>query len=127
VTCRICEMMTLNEIHYNFTKSTILSVICLDLKSHYRQSMILHIESNGGYVHHTQLNVVHYYIEKESWQMKNQNPHVLSYCVVLSQYQLRVSKYEPDFSDSVVSFNSSSSRYTVYEVGIIVNNMIVDW
>jgi hypothetical protein len=30
---RICEMITLNEIHYNPAKSTFLSVVCLALKS----------------------------------------------------------------------------------------------
>jgi hypothetical protein len=38
--------------------------------------MLLCIESTGRCTHHKQVNVVCYYIEKESWQLQSQNHHV---------------------------------------------------
>ena len=63
---RICEMMTLNEIHYNLATSTFLKVVCLVLKSPHTQNMLLRIESTGRCTHQKQVKVVCYYIEKES-------------------------------------------------------------
>jgi hypothetical protein len=64
--CRICEMVTLNEIRYNHATSTFLSVVSLILKSRHPQNMFLRIESSGRYAHHRQVKVVYYYKEKES-------------------------------------------------------------
>ena len=63
---RICEMMTLNDIHYNLAASTYVYVACLVLKRPHTQNMLLRIESIGRYTHHMQVKVVCYYIEKES-------------------------------------------------------------
>jgi hypothetical protein len=59
-------MMTLNEIRYNPARSTVLSVVCLPLKSSHTQNMLLFIESIGSYTgtHLKQVKVVYYYIEK---------------------------------------------------------------
>jgi hypothetical protein len=55
---RICKMMTLNEIHYIHPTSYHLSVVCLVLRSHHTQCMLLRIDSSGKYTHHNQMKVV---------------------------------------------------------------------
>jgi hypothetical protein len=51
---RICEMMTLNEIHYNPATSTFLSVLGLAFKSSHNQNMLLLIKSTGSYINNKQ-------------------------------------------------------------------------
>jgi hypothetical protein len=55
--CRICEIMTLNQSHYNPGTSTFLSVVALSLKISHTQSMLLRIESTGRYTHHKKVKV----------------------------------------------------------------------
>jgi hypothetical protein len=45
--CRICKIMTLNEIHCNHVASTYLSIVCFILKTSYTQNTFLSIESTG--------------------------------------------------------------------------------
>jgi hypothetical protein len=63
--CRICEMITLNKIHYNTATSIFFSVAGLVLKHPYTQNMLLAIESAGRNKHRKQVKIVYYYIEKE--------------------------------------------------------------
>jgi hypothetical protein len=112
---RICEIMTLNEIHYNPATSTYLSVVCLVLKNPHTQNMLLHIESTGRYTHYKQVKVVHNYIGKESWRFAKSKSSCLSYSVVVSlpleSILSKISRYEADLSVSVVSFISSLPGY----------------
>jgi hypothetical protein len=91
------------------------------LKSPHTQNMLLRIESTGGHTHHKQVKVVCYYIEKESWKLPSQNHHVYSEVVSLPLESIlsKISRYDADLSDSLVSFISSSSGY-------IAKIMIVD-
>jgi hypothetical protein len=85
--------------------------------------MPLRIESTGRYTHYKQVKVVCYYIEKESCQLQSQNHHVCHNSEVVSlpleSILSKISRYDADLSDSVVSFTSSSS-------GLIVEIIIVD-
>jgi hypothetical protein len=85
---RICEMMTLNEIHCNPATSTFLSVVCLVLKSLHTRNSLLPIESTGRHTHHKQVKMVYYYIEKQSRRLQSQKLHIQNYytmqiCIVL--------------------------------------------
>jgi hypothetical protein len=105
---RICEIMILNEIHYNPATSTFLSVAGLALKSFHTQNML--------YTHHKQTNVVYYCTVPRKGKLtiaKLKSP-CLS-CNVVASLPLesilsKISRYEVDLSDSVVSFISSLSE-----------------
>ena len=67
------------------------------------------------YTHHKQAKVVCYYIEKESWRFAKWKSSRLSYSEVVSlpleSILSKISRYDADLSDSVVSFISSCENY----------------
>jgi hypothetical protein len=72
---RICEMMTLNEIHYNFATSTFLLVVCLVLKSLIRKTCSCVSNQLGDYTPwEGECGMLLH--RKESWRLQSQNNHV---------------------------------------------------
>jgi hypothetical protein len=119
----ICEMMTLNESHYNPAASTSWSVVCLVLKSPQTQNMLLHIEFN---THHKQVKVVHIVHRKGKLTITNSKSSRLSYSVfVRLPLESRLSKIYRYKADFHILWYYKFIR--IYQVDIIiVKIMIID-
>jgi hypothetical protein len=124
---RICEIMILNEIHYNPATSTFLSVVCSFWKVLIRKVGSC-VSNQPGYIHTiSRWNGILLHrkgklttAKSKSWRMSYSVVVSLPLELILS----KISRYQADLSDSVVLYFEFIGKY---QVDIIVKIIIVDW